>query len=229
MRNQAEHLLILLSNNRRYQANEANAASPVNILHNKTFENYKEWCASVGVKPSFWKAGLDSRAPPQMHAKVGFYAAAVFVFVFIFIFILTLNTTRLASLAQVIDLVLYFCIWGEAANLRHMPECIAFLYHKMHTAYVNTPPHLQANRSLYPGHFLDLVVSPIWNIISKNAKSKSDHQNKKNYDDLNEFFWSSKCLSYDYRAHSHNSATNMEEGGEDSNLVDNEAPLPSVR
>ena len=29
-------------------------------------------------------------------------------------------------------------------------------------------------------------------------KSKADHQNKRNYDDFNEFFWSSKCLLYHY-------------------------------
>lgn len=33
--------------------------------------------------------------------------------------------------ALVVDLMLWLCTWGEAGNLRHMPECLCFLYHKM--------------------------------------------------------------------------------------------------
>ena len=36
-----------------------------------------------------------------------------------------------AVASRVVDLVLYFCIWGEGCNLRHMAECVWFLYHKM--------------------------------------------------------------------------------------------------
>jgi callose synthase len=31
------------------------------------------------------------------------------------------------------DLVLYLLIWGEAANLKHVPESLCFLFHKMRT------------------------------------------------------------------------------------------------
>ena len=30
---------------------------------------------------------------------------------------------------KVTDLALWLLIWGEAANLRHMPECLCFLFH----------------------------------------------------------------------------------------------------
>ena len=30
-----------------------------------------------------------------------------------------------------VNLMLWLCIWGEAGNLRHLPECLCFLYHKM--------------------------------------------------------------------------------------------------
>ena len=35
-------------------------------------------------------------------------------------------------------------------------------------------------------------------MIVQSSKSKSDHFNKKNYDDFNEFFWSRNCLRYHY-------------------------------
>ena len=193
VRNQAEHLLVLLSNQRRYMAT-AEGVNPVATLHKKTFSNYKEWCKSVGATPSFSKGDVHlAKAPPMMHARV-------------------------------VDLVLYFCIWGEGANLRHMPECLAFLYHKMHSAYSRSDRIAHQTRSLYPGHFLDNVVTPLYQIVGKNMKSKADHKNRKNYDDFNEFFWSSKCLKFHYRQLSNDVDSMMESGV----IGEQGSPLPSV-
>ena len=65
--------------------------------------------------------------------------------------------------SRVVDLVLFFCVWGEACNIRHMPECLWFLYHKMMEEYTLE----QDQRSLYAGHFLDCVVTPIFKILSE--------------------------------------------------------------
>ena len=69
-----------------------------------------------------------------------------------------------AVASRVVDLVLYFCIWGEGANLRHMPECVWFLYHKMMQEHIRSEGYTQT-RSLYAGHFLDNVVRPIYEIV----------------------------------------------------------------
>lgn len=37
-----------------------------------------------------------------------------------------------------VDVMLWLFMWGEAGNLRHMPECLCFLYHKMMQASVGT-------------------------------------------------------------------------------------------
>ena len=71
-----------------------------------------------------------------------------------------------AVASRVGDLVLYFCIWGEGSNLRHMPECLWFLYHKMMEEYIRSEGYTQT-RSLYAGHYLDHVVTPIYEIIFK--------------------------------------------------------------
>jgi len=49
VRNQAEHLLILLSNNRRYMNSHIlppalQPPSPIHALHAKVFSNYMKWC-----------------------------------------------------------------------------------------------------------------------------------------------------------------------------------------
>jgi len=114
-----------------------------------------------------------------------------------------------AAVSRVVDLVLFFCVWGEAANIRHMPECLWFLYHKMMASYIKYEGFTQM-RSLYAGHFLDNVVTPIWKIVQKNMSSKEDHQNKRNYDDFNEFFWSRNCLLYRYSAAPEDSGPDVE-------------------
>jgi len=171
VRNQAEHLLILLSNNRRYMNSHilppsVQPPSPVHALHAKVFSNYMKWCRSMGIAPNFAKMSLAAVAAPP------------------------------AVASRVVDLVLFFCVWGESCNVRHMPECMWFLYHKMMEDYnlFDTGPA----RSLYACHFIDRVICPIYDIVAKSMKSNTDHVNRRNYDDFNEFFWSRNCLKYHY-------------------------------
>jgi callose synthase len=139
VRNQAEHLLILLSNNRRYMSSHilppsVQPPSPIHALHAKVFSNYVKWCRAMGVAPHFSKMNTSMNAPPAVASRV-------------------------------VDLVLYFCIWGEGANLRHMPECLWFLYHKMMEEYIQSDGYTQT-RSLYAGYYLDHVVTPIYDVVA---------------------------------------------------------------
>ena len=158
VRNQAEHLLILISNNRRNMNSHIilppalQPSSPIRALHDKVFSNYMKWCHYLGVRPHF--AGIASVVPSVR--KTGMAEQQE-------------QPISSSDTTLVVDLVLFFCIWGEAGNIRHMPECVWFLYHKMMEEYSNSmlqdPPPLSP-RSLYAGHFLDYVVTPIYNIVS---------------------------------------------------------------
>jgi callose synthase len=152
VRNQAEHLLILLSNNRRYMSSHilppsVQPPSPIHALHAKVFSNYVKWCRAMGVPPHFSKMNTSMSAPPAVASRV-------------------------------VDLVLYFCIWGEACNLRHMPECVWFLYHKMMEEYIKSEGYTQT-RSLYAGHFLDNVVEPIYSVLVKVRKENIGGEEKR--------------------------------------------------
>lgn len=153
VRNQAEHLLILLSNNRRYMNSHIlppalQPPSPIHALHAKVFSNYMKWCRYQGVPPHFSKMSASAAgmaAPPSVASRV-------------------------------VDLNLFFCVWGEACNIRHMPECLWFLYHKMMEEYsvhggVTEQAQGAQPRSLYAGHFLDYVVTPIVKIVSAVSNS----------------------------------------------------------
>ena len=88
--------------------------------------------------------------------------------------------------AQIEDLLMFLLIWGEAANLRHMPECLCFLYHKTmrdHKALLEQPnSSLYAGgagrNSLYPGHYLDHIITPIYEVVAVALKSKGDHEDR---------------------------------------------------
>ncbi|KAL3922916.1 MAG: hypothetical protein SGILL_001947 [Bacillariaceae sp.] len=186
VRNQAEHLLILLSNNRRYMSSHilppsVQPPSPIHALHAKVFSNYVKWCRAMGVPPHFSKMNTSMSAPPAVASRV-------------------------------VDLVLYFCVWGEGCNLRHMAECVWFLYHKMMEEYIKSEGYTQT-RSLYAGHYLDNVVEPIYDVLAKSMKSKADHSDKRNYDDFNEFFWSRECLKYHYSIEDSGSQFDIEGSG----------------
>lgn len=89
------------------------------------------------------------------------------------------------------DIMLYFLIWGEAANVRHMPECICYLFHQMMTLVNNDPVCYDGH---HEGWFLTAVVRPIWaeasNMKRRNALNKPlEHVKIRNYDDINEYFW----------------------------------------
>ncbi|DAZ99146.1 TPA: hypothetical protein N0F65_010230 [Lagenidium giganteum] len=97
------------------------------------------------------------------------------------------------------DIMLFLLIWGEAANLRHMPECLCYLFHQMLTA-VNRDPLGQERQP--EGWFLRQVVRPVWkecsNMLRKNKLGKHlEHVQVRNYDDINEYFWKKHCVTID--------------------------------
>ncbi|XP_042505400.1 callose synthase 10-like isoform X2 [Macadamia integrifolia] len=99
---------------------------------------------------------------------------------------------------------LYFLIWGEAANVRFLPECICYLFHHMAKELDAILDHGEAKlaASCMSGNdsvsFLDQVVTPIYKTLKaeadRNNNGKAAHSAWRNYDDFNEYFWSRACF-----------------------------------
>lgn len=102
---------------------------------------------------------------------------------------------------------LFLLIWGEAANLRFMPECLCYIYHHMaFEVYGMLEGNISSTtggniKPAYGGEkeaFLNEVVTPIYNVIKeeaeKNQFNKAKHSHWRNYDDLNEYFWRVDCF-----------------------------------
>uniref|UniRef100_M4C336 1,3-beta-glucan synthase n=1 Tax=Hyaloperonospora arabidopsidis (strain Emoy2) TaxID=559515 RepID=M4C336_HYAAE len=138
-------------------------------VHGKFFKNYFSWCRFLRVEP---------RAATHESSTTA------------------TSTTTTATLET--QLALFLLLWGEAGNLRFMPECICFLYHQMAAklAFLETLPDVD------DGFYLNEIVRPIYHVIATmrsataadDARRPLDHQDTTNYDDVNEFFWTAQCL-----------------------------------
>ncbi|XP_024028224.1 putative callose synthase 8 [Morus notabilis] len=176
--NQREHLILLLANTHIRKAHKQTSSSKiedvvVDELMKKFFKNYTNWCKFLGRKSNI-------RLPYVKQEALQY---------------------------KLLYLALHLLIWGEAANLRFMPECLCYIFHEMAwelhgmlTGAVN-PTTWEKVMPAYGGgseSFLNNVVTPIYKVIKEEAnKSKNgttDHSTWRNYDDLNEFFWSPDCF-----------------------------------
>ncbi|CAK9325304.1 unnamed protein product [Citrullus colocynthis] len=176
--NQREHLLLLLANMQARQTNKQSSGSklgdnPVDELMRKFFKNYTHWCKFLGRKSNIRLPYVKQEGQQYKLLYIG----------------------------------LYLLIWGEAANLRFMPECLCYIFH--HMAYelhgmLTSAVSLTTWEKVMPAYgggaesFLENVVTPIYIVIKKEAeKSKNGSANYstwRNYDDLNEYFWSPDCF-----------------------------------
>ncbi|KAL2528115.1 Callose synthase 5 [Forsythia ovata] len=179
VRNQREHLILLLANIHTRLIPKPEPLNKlddraVDALMNKLFKNYKTWCKYLGRKHSL--------RLPQGQQDV--------------------------QQRKILYMGLYLLIWGEAANVRFMPECLCYIFHNM--AY-ELHGLLAGNVSIVTGEnikpsyggddeaFLRKVITPIYRVIegetNKSKNGKAPHSAWCNYDDLNEYFWSSDCFS----------------------------------
>ncbi|KAL3622395.1 Callose synthase 1 [Castilleja foliolosa] len=175
--NQREHLILLLANVHIRQPMPDQQPKlddrALTEVMKKLFKNYKKWCKYLGRKSSLWLPTIQQEVQQRKLLYMG----------------------------------LYLLIWGEAANLRFMPECLCYIYHHMAfelygmlagSVSPRTGEHVKPAYGGDEEAFLRKVVTPIYNIIAKEAKrskgGRSKHSQWRNYDDMNEYFWSVNCF-----------------------------------
>ncbi|XP_022981245.1 putative callose synthase 8 isoform X1 [Cucurbita maxima] len=176
--NQREHLILLLANMQTRLKNKQTSVSklgdnPVDELMIKFFKNYTHWCKFLGRKSNIRLPYVKQEGQQYKLLYIG----------------------------------LYLLIWGEAANLRFMPECLCYIFH--HMAYelhgmLTSAVSLTTWEKVMPAYgggtesFLENVVSPIYRVIKKEAEKSNNgsanYSTWRNYDDLNEYFWSPDCF-----------------------------------
>ncbi|CAO2171493.1 unnamed protein product [Urochloa humidicola] len=186
VRNQREHLVLLLANAQLRAGGTLPADHPADVLHHsiargirkKLLKNYNSWCSYLGKRPHVHVPSAGRRAQ-----GVG------------------PDTRR-----DLLYTALYLLIWGEAANLRFMPECLCYIFHYMAldlNHVIDQSVDIETGRPSIPAvhgedAFLEKVVTPIYNVLKAEVDSSRNgtkpHSAWRNYDDVNEYFWSRRVF-----------------------------------
>uniref|UniRef100_A0A1D1XI91 1,3-beta-glucan synthase n=1 Tax=Anthurium amnicola TaxID=1678845 RepID=A0A1D1XI91_9ARAE len=183
VRNQREHLVLLLANAQmRLQPPPDNIdtldAGVVRRLRRKLLQNYTAWCAYLGRRSNVWVSDdRHGRRPAADEPRRDLLYAS-----------------------------LYLLVWGEAANLRFVPECLCYIYHHMAMElhriledYIDDATGRPALPAISGENaFLLRVVTPICQTIEAEVDSSKNgtapHSAWRNYDDINEYFWRRRCF-----------------------------------
>ncbi|KAI5955704.1 hypothetical protein KGF54_001206 [Candida jiufengensis] len=92
------------------------------------------------------------------------------------------------------QIALYLLIWGEANNIRFMPECLCFIFQ---CALDYNGPDFNKY------YYLDKIITPIYKFLrdqqyclieDKWCRKEIDHSQTIGYDDVNQHFWSPQGL-----------------------------------
>ncbi|KAL6966330.1 Callose synthase 9 [Sarracenia purpurea var. burkii] len=123
------------------------------------------------------------------------------------------NLDAVSKEKKLLFISLYFLIWGEAANIRFIPECLCYIFHHM----VRELDEIVRQQIAKPADscktengvsFHDQVICPLYEVVAaeadNNDNGRAPHSAWRNYDDFNEYFWSLHCfeLSWPWRTSS---------------------------
>jgi len=98
---------------------------------------------------------------------------------------------------RVRQIALYLLVWGEASNIRFMPECVCFLF-KCADDYYRSPECQNRVDPVPEGLYLHSVVKPLYRFLrdqgyelieGKYVRRERDHDRIVGYDDVNQLFW----------------------------------------
>ncbi|XWS12648.1 hypothetical protein CRYUN_Cryun37aG0108100 [Craigia yunnanensis] len=179
VRNQREHLVLHLANSQmRLQPPPTNPdeldPGVLRRFRKKLLQNYTSWCSFLGVKSHV-----------HLSTRRG-------------------NNNDLTR--ELLYVSLYLLIWGEAANLRFTPELLSYIYHHMAmelTKFLEQHIDEFTGRPFVPSisgncAFLKCIVMPFYQTIKTEVESSRNgtapHSAWRNYDDINEYFWSKRCF-----------------------------------
>ena len=104
---------------------------------------------------------------------------------------------KLSQHDRIRQIALYLLCWGEANQVRFMPECLAFIY-KCALDYLMSPECQNRVEPVEECMFLNTVITPLYQYFrdqgfeiyeGKYVRREKDHSNVIGYDDINQLFW----------------------------------------
>lgn len=108
-------------------------------------------------------------------------------------------TSRMRAMSphdRVVQLALYLLCWGEANQVRFMPECLCFIF-KLADDHLKSLP-AEVAEPVEEFSFLDNVITPLYQFLRDQGyeirdgvyvRRERDHDKTIGYDDCNQLFW----------------------------------------
>ena len=104
---------------------------------------------------------------------------------------------RMSQHDRVRQIALYLLCWGEANQVRFMPECLCFIF-KCADDYLNSPACQNRTEPVEEFTYLNNVITPLYQYCrdqgyeihdGKYVRRERDHASIIGYDDCNQLFW----------------------------------------
>ena len=104
---------------------------------------------------------------------------------------------RMSQHDRIRQISLYLLCWGEANQVRFVPECLCFIF-KCADDYLNSPACQNRVEPVEEGTYLNSVITPLYQYIrdqgyeiqdGKYVRRERDHSDIIGYDDINQLFW----------------------------------------
>lgn len=101
------------------------------------------------------------------------------------------------------QIALYLLLWGEAAQIRFVPECLCFIF-KCADDYYRSPECQSRVDPVSEGLYLRTVIKPLYRFIrdqgyevvdGRFVRRERDHADIIGYDDVNQLFWYPEGIS----------------------------------
>ncbi|KXN89269.1 1,3-beta-glucan synthase component FKS1 [Leucoagaricus sp. SymC.cos] len=95
------------------------------------------------------------------------------------------------------QIALYLLCWGEAGNVRFVPECLCFIF-KCADDYYRSPECQNRVDPVPEGLYLNSIIKPLYRFMrdqgyevvdGKFVRKEKDHDQIIGYDDINQLFW----------------------------------------
>jgi 1,3-beta-glucan synthase len=95
------------------------------------------------------------------------------------------------------QIALYLLCWGEAGNVRFVPECLCFIF-KCADDYYRSPECQSRVEPVPEGLYLHSIIKPLYRFMrdqgyevvdGKFVRKERDHEQIIGYDDINQLFW----------------------------------------
>jgi 1,3-beta-glucan synthase len=206
MRNMYDHLMIQLdSRSSRMSPNQALLTLHADYIGGE-HANYRKWyfAAQLDLDDAIGQANSAgvSRLARKVSRKAGVPTASA----------KTLDTAhsrwrhamaQMSSYDRMRQLALYLLCWGEAAQVRFVPETLCFIF-KCADDYYRSPECQNRVEAVPEGLYLRAVVRPLYRFIRDQGyevvdgaflRRERDHEEIIGYDDVNQLFWYPEGIS----------------------------------